>query len=94
MGFFRRWLVRRLEEADRIAPEETPLCGFWSAMMFLAPLSSPACGAALDYIVFANIYDGSRAKALGVAAGMNFTPALMFAAIILSGMYIIWSHEE
>ena len=113
MNVFRRWLVRRLEESDRIASEETPYkqslklelppldetwekprYGFWSAMMFLALLSSPAWGAALGYFVFANFYDGGRAKALGVAAGMTFTPALMFAAIILFGLYIIWSHDE
>ncbi len=48
----------------------------------------------MGHFVFANFYDGGRAKALGVVAGMTFTPAIVFFAIILFGGYIILSRKE
>ena len=113
LNFLRRWLMRRLEEAERIAAEETPYkpslrlelpaldthgekyrYGFWSAILFLTLLSSPAWGAAVGYFVFANFYDGSRAKALGVAAGMTFTPAIVYISVIVFGGFLILSRKE
>ena len=113
LNFLRKWLMRRLAEADRIAAEETPYkpslrlelpaldaegdkprYGFWSAIVFLSLLFSPAWGAALGYFVFANFYDGSRAKALGVAAGMTFTPAILYIAIIVFGGVVVLSRRD
>ena len=113
LNFLRKWLMRRLAEADRIAAEETPYkpslklelppldtqggkyrYGFWSAILFLTLLSSPAWGAAVGYFVFANLYDGSRAKALGVAAGMTFTPAILYIAIIVFGGAVVLSRRD
>ena len=113
MNFLRKWLMRRLAEADRIASEETPYkptlrlelpeldttgekprYGFWSAIVFLSLLTSPAWGAALGYFIFSNFYDGSRAKGLGVAAGMTFTPAIVYAVIMLFGFYMIMARKE
>ena len=69
---------------------EKPRYGFWSAISFLSLLSSPAWGAAVGYFPFANFYDGSRAKALGVAARMTFTPALVYiATMVFGGLYIL-----
>ena len=59
--------------------------GIVSAIIFLLFLFSPAWGAALGYFVFDNFYEGGRAKALGVAAGMTFTPAIMFLGLIVFG---------
>ena len=55
LTFLRKWLMRRLGEAD--------------------------C-------------DGSRAKALGVAAGMTFTPAILYIAIIILGGVVVLSRKE
>ena len=112
MNFFRKWLMRRLADAEKIAAQEThykptqrlelppldrtgeePRYGLWSALVFLSLLSSPAWGAAVGYFIFSNFYDGARAKALGVAAGMTFTPAIVFFAILLFGGYIILSRK-
>lgn len=38
--------------------------------------------------------DGSRAKALGVAAGMTFTPAILYIAIIILGGVVVLSRKE
>ncbi len=113
LNFLRKWLMRRLAEAEQIAAQESPYkpslqlelppldptgekprYGFWSAIVFLSLLSSPAWGAALGYFIFANLYDGSRAKGLGVAAGMTFTPAIVYIAIMLFGFYMILSRRE
>ena len=117
MNFFRKWLMRRLADAEEIAAQETPYkptqrlelpplnrtgdhtgeeprYGLWSALVFLSLLSSPAWGAAVGYFIFSNFYDGARAKALGVAAGITFTPAIVFFAILLFGGYIILSRKE
>ena len=55
LSFLRKWLIRRLAEAD--------------------------C-------------DGSRAKALGVAAGMTFTPAILYIAIIVLGGAVVLPRRE
>lgn len=112
LSFLRKWLIRRLAEAEETAAQESPYkptqrlelppldptgekprYGLWSALVFLSLLSSPAWGAAVGYFVFSNFYDGARAKALGVAAGMTFTPAIVFFAILLFGGYIILSRK-
>ena len=113
LNFLRKWLMRRLAEAERVASEESPYrpslqlelppldtqgekprYGFWSAVVFLSLLFSPAWGAAVGYFVFANFYDGSRAKALGVAAGMTFTPAILYIAIMVFGGFLILSRRD
>ena len=38
--------------------------------------------------------DGSRAKAWGVAAGMTFTPAILYIAIIILGGVVVLSCKE
>ena len=72
----------------------SPRYGFWSAIVFLSLLFSPAWGAAVGYFVFANLYDGSRAKALGVAAGITFTPAIVYLAIMVFGGLLILSRRD
>ena len=84
----------RLEMPDLDTTGEKLRYGFWSAILFLLLLSSPAWGAALGYFVFANFYDGSRAKGLGVAAGRTFTPAIVYIAIMLFGFYLILARKE
>ena len=53
LSFLRKWLMRRLGEAD-----------------------------------------SDRAKALGVAAGMTFTPAILYIAIIVLGGVVVLSRNR
>ncbi len=77
--------VRKLKLPEAEAGTKQGLQGIVSAIIFLSFLFSPAWGAALGYFVFDDFYQGGRAKGLGVAAGMTFTPAIVFL-----GWLVIW----
>ncbi len=69
--------------------------GIVSSILFLAFLFSPAWGAAVGYFVFDDLYQGGRAKGLGVAAGMTFIPAIVFLGmLVLGGMSIMLRREQ
>jgi hypothetical protein len=84
----------RLDLPSLDAQGENPRYGFWSAVVMLALLASPAWGAAVGYFIFANFYEGSRANALGIAAGMTFTPAIVYVSIILVGGLLLLSRRD
>ena len=87
--------VRKLKLPEGEAGTKQGLQGIVSAIIFLSFLFSPAWGAALGYFVFDDFYQGSRAKALGVAAGMTFTPAIVFLGLIVfGGLSVILGREQ
>ncbi len=85
----------KLELPEWKAGTNQPQHGILSAVIFLSLIFSPAWGAALGYFLFDDFYQGDRAKALGVAAGMTFTPAIVFLGLIVfGGMSIMLGREQ
>lgn len=89
-----RLLGNKLELPDLEAGTEQARQGILPAIIFLSIILSPAWGAALGYFVFDDFYQGGRAKALGVAAGMTFTPAIVFLGLIVFGAMSIMLRRE